>query len=375
MVGISGQHYWIINMLILYSDDTSVAILEKNASSNGVDHSPRPAAVLHFHETITADNSLHRGIHPLTSLDSHQESLAILVAKALHRLPEFPNNGAGCSSDAIIVRDGFNKAKKRKPDMVTVTRGPGMRSSLFTGLDTAKGLAVAWQVPLLGVNHMQAHALTSRLVSALAEESTIPIDPAFPFLSLLVSGGHTMLVHSKALADHKILASTSDIAVGDAIDKIARSVLPLEMLETSGEIMYGKLLERFAFPNGAVDHDYHAPATRGAGIATKQTRWGWGLVTPFAASRSGSKVKSMEFSFSGLGSTVTRIVDRPRHEMSTEERIDLAREAMRISFEHLASRVILALNDFASQQASESNVINTLVVGGGVASNGYLRTM
>ena len=148
-----------------------------------------------------------------------------------------------------------------------------MRSSLTTGLDTAKGLAVAWQIPLVGVNHMQAHALTPRLVSALSARSPNAA-PAFPFLSLLVSGGHTLLVHSRELTDHEILATATDIAIGDCIDKIARLVLRPGVLKEGGDIMYGRLLERFAFPNGSADFNYTAPTTRAEEIARKSTRWG-----------------------------------------------------------------------------------------------------
>ena len=275
----------------------------------------------------------------------------------------------------VIVRNGVDKVRKRKPDIVTVTRGPGMRSSLSVGLDTAKGLAVAWQVPLVAINHMQAHALTPRLVSSLAQDISVPSDPAFPFLSLLISGGHTLLVHSKALAEHEILASTADIAIGDAIDKIARLLLPPAKLEDLKESMYGSVLEKFVFPEGTTDHHYHAPATKGEQIARKQTRWGWALGAPLAETHSGSKSNHMEFSFCGLGSTVKRLVDRSGHEMSIDERKDLARESMRIFFEHLASRVIIALNSFADPKAPKASPINTLVVSGGVAANGYLRTM
>ena len=244
-----------------------------------------------------------------------------------------------------------------------------MRSSLTTGLDTAKGLAVAWQIPLVGVNHMQAHALTPHLVSML-EDPTQEVKPAFPFLSLLVSGGHTLLVHSKDVAEHKILATTTDIAIGDAIDKIARSVLPPAILQAGGEIMYGRVLEQFAFPNGTVDHHYVAPKSRQEEIAKKETRWGWALVPPLAETRSGSKSKAMEFTFSGLDSAVKRIcAAEPKR--SPEENIDLARESMRLAFEHLASRVGWALRDLES----EGQRVRTLVISGGVASNGFLKTV
>lgn len=262
--------------------------------------------------------------------------------------------------------------RRKKPDFVSVTRGPGMRSSLLAGLNTAKGLAVAWQIPLVGVNHMQAHALTPRLVSALASGGIEPT-PSFPFLSLLVSGGHTLLLRSSALTDHSILATTMDTAIGDLLDKIARCILPDEILDSSREIMYGRLLETFAFPDLAgTDYNYTAPSTRGEALARKQTRWGWSMPVPLAESRSGSKSRLMAYSFCGLSSAVRRLCDGGRAgEMSGEERVELAREAMRVAFEHLASRIILALH----QGRGGLDTIRTLVVSGGVASNQYLRTM
>lgn len=244
-----------------------------------------------------------------------------------------------------------------------------MRSSLTTGLDTAKGLAVAWQIPLVGINHMQAHALTSRLVSALSGSSSNAA-PAFPFLSLLVSGGHTLLVHSKTLCNHAILATTTDIAIGDYIDKTARLVLPPDVLQEGGGIMYGRHLERFAFPNGSADYNYAAPNSRAEEIARKTTKWGWALVPPLAETRSGSKSKAMEFTFSGLGSAVKRICEG-KEKMGAEERIELASESMRLAFEHLASRVGWALRDLKAKGSG----VGTLVVSGGVASNAYLRTV
>ena len=116
-------------------DDTSVAILEHR------DRSRFPRAVLHFHKKITSNSSVYQGIHPIVSLESHQESLATLINEAIQELPSADFHEG---DDAIAVA---NQAwRKRKPDFISVTRGPGMRSNLFTGLDTAKGLAVAWQV-------------------------------------------------------------------------------------------------------------------------------------------------------------------------------------------------------------------------------------
>ncbi|KAL8734195.1 MAG: hypothetical protein Q9166_001681 [cf. Caloplaca sp. 2 TL-2023] len=303
----------------------------------------------------------------MVALESHNTQLAPLIAKAIDILP-FATHGASL----VPVRPGAGQNEKKKPDFVSVTRGPGMLSSLSTGLNTAKGLAVAWQVPLIGVNHMQAHALTPRLVHALKARSDEKSQPEFPFLSLLVSGGHTMLVHSKALTHHAIMATTLDIAIGDTIDKMARIILPAEIIQNSRDIMYGRLLERFAFPNGSQDHEC---VGRAGEMSSKPSSWGWALAAPLAKTRLGSRSKAMDFSFTGLGSAVERICLGKKTPMTLDERIDLAREALRVAFEHLALRVLMALQQLNEAHVVEAEKIETLVVSGGVASNHFLRTV
>ncbi|KAI4233747.1 MAG: hypothetical protein L6R40_006979 [Gallowayella cf. fulva] len=349
------------------SDDTSVAVLE---TANAEDPpSDQPAAKLHFHEKITADNAQYRGVHPMVALESHNKQLAPLITRAIHALPP-SSHGSSFS-----VRSANGSLLKQKPDFVSVTRGPGMLSSLTTGLNTAKGLAIAWQVPLLGVNHMQAHALTPRLVHALESRSGEHPQPGLPFLSLLVSGGHTMLVHSKALTHHAILATTLDVAIGDAIDKMARQILPADIIQSSGEIMYGRLLERFAFPNGSQEYEYVAPSTRAEEMSSKPSSWGWALAPPLAKTRSGSRSKALEFSFAGLGSAIERVCQTRETVLMLDERVELAREALRVAFEHLASRVLMALQQLGGGHCVGTERIDTVVVSGGVASNSFLRLM
>ena len=342
-------------MVDFFSDDTSVAVLEKHNQHN---------ATLHFHEKVTADNARFRGVHPIASLESHQSNLGNLIIRAIHNLP-LSNAFHSNATDLSLHR--------RNPNLICVTRGPGMRSSLFTGLDTAKGLAIAWQIPLIGVNHMQSHALTPCLVAALEHDArNAAPPPTFPFLSLLVSGGHTLLVKSTSLTNHSILATTDNIAIGDALDKIARAVLPSEIVQSSRDIMYGRLLERFVFSSSAASEDpeyvYTPPTSRAEELIHKRTKWGWALPTPFADTR------QMKFSFSGLESECKRIMDSRGAKMEEEERRELGREAMRVAFEHLASRVIVALQSMDITLHNTEN-LNTLVVSGGVASNTFLRVM
>jgi N6-L-threonylcarbamoyladenine synthase len=125
-------------------DDTSVAIVEKSAGNEP------PSARLYFHKKITANNAEYQGVHPLVSLRSHQENLADLVSEAIYHLPPKDcSHDSGPEAGSVKEeehQESTDVATKRLPDFISVTRGPGMRSNLFTGLDTAKGLAVAWQV-------------------------------------------------------------------------------------------------------------------------------------------------------------------------------------------------------------------------------------
>ena len=342
-------------------DDTAVAVLEKNG----------PRAVLHYNRRLTADNSAHAGIHPLVALESHQQRLATLIQDAIRHIP------------AKEVEGG-----KNVPDFVSVTRGPGMRSNLAVGIDTAKGLAVAWGVPLIGVHHMQAHALTPRLVDALkqrpAQDDAERLKPSFPFLSLLVSGGHSLLIQSSSIAEHKILASANGSAAGSCLDKTARAILPKQALAAVPSTAYSALLEKFAFPRGKQDYAYTAPKRTHDDMvnASKPSPYGWPMPMPFLNSR---RPNVMEYDFTGINSYAAAIAERgwdsdrqkvslsPRQTpMPEDEARYLARESFRVCFEHLANRIVLALTGKGGV-AAFGKTCKTLVLSGGVAANQFLR--
>ncbi len=116
---------------------------------------------------------------------------------------------------------------------IAVTRGPGLVGSLVVGVATARALGLVARCPVYGVNHLEAHVLSSFLESAELEPPTV---------CLLVSGGHTMLVHVRAIGDYAILGQTVDDAVGEAYDKIARYIglgypggPPVDRLSASGD--------------------------------------------------------------------------------------------------------------------------------------------
>lgn len=353
-------------------DDTAVAILSKDDDATSTNRFS-----LRFNERISSDHRQFRGIEPLVAVQGHTSAIAPLLRKALAYLPAAAPDDA--AHRVCWAPDG---SPRRIPDFVSVTRGPGITPNLSVGISTAKGLAVAWGVPLVGVHHMQAHALTPRLVRALGmpmpvddgfaatAEGQVPVTsgPEFPFLSLLVSGGHTQLVHSRSLADHRIVVTTADVAIGNLLDHASRDILPPDVLEAAEDVMYGRTLEAFAFPDGGTPEEYAASfepsATRAHELTDPPTGYDWVLPLPLRQTR------RLAYSFSSIGTVVQRIAQARRAQgggMDVAERRALARHTMATAFRHLAGRICLALDDVpALREAS------TLVVAGGVACNRFL---
>ncbi|KAL1880179.1 hypothetical protein VTK73DRAFT_6210 [Phialemonium thermophilum] len=365
--GLPTQTRQLVTLAIETScDDTCVAVLEK--------HPTNGAARLLFERRLTSDNRAYGGVHPVVAVNSHVTHLANLVQEAVRHIPA-----------SSRPRDGSSLLPSPPVDFVSVTRGPGMLANLATGLNTAKGVAAAWDVPVLGVNHMQAHALTPRLAVALergrhdqdcwSSEGRILEDtptgagaeaelagrapcPAFPFLSLLVSGGHTMLLLSRDLCSHKILVPDSgNLAIGDMLDKCARAILPPDVLASVPDTMYAAALETFAFPDASpprsasnsdsertrsgadyeYDYDYTPPAHRADEILAVYAGNGVVLTPPLAGSR------ALNYNFTGLGTQVARAMAENPH-MSVPARRAVARATMRVAFEHLAGRILLCLS-------------------------------
>ncbi len=106
-------------------------------------------------------------------------------------------------------------------DAIAVTRGPGLPGSLVVGVNLAKGLALGSGLPLLGINHLEAHLYSAWLYQK-DDDNAIPLEPKFPLLALIVSGGHTELVLMLDHLSYKRLGGTLDDAAGEAFDKVAR---------------------------------------------------------------------------------------------------------------------------------------------------------
>ena len=201
---------------------------------------------------------------------------------------------------------------------VAYTEGPGLAGALLVGAATAHGLAYALGIPVLGVHHLEAHLL-SPLLSKPA--------PAFPFVALLVSGGHTQLMRVEGVGDYELLGETLDDAAGEAFDKTAK-------------------LLGLGYPGG--------PAL--ARLATSGTAGRFSLPRPMLASA------DLDFSFSGLKTAVLTVV-RERA-LDDAARADLAAEIEAAIVEVLVAKGLAALRHAGLKQ---------LVVAGGVGANLTLR--
>ncbi len=114
---------------------------------------------------------------------------------------------------AVVARAALDQARLTRPDAVAATAGPGLIGAVLVGLSHAKALAAGWKVPFVGVNHLEGHLLTP-----LMDDPA----PSWPFVALVVSGGHTTLYECRSLGDYSVLGTTVDDAVGESFDKVAR---------------------------------------------------------------------------------------------------------------------------------------------------------
>lgn len=126
-----------------------------------------------------------------------------------------PELAGRAHADKIVttVQAALQRAGVETPDAVVATQGPGLIGAVLVGLCFGKGAAAAWGVPFVGVNHLEGHLLSATLE---------PDGPQFPFLSLVVSGGHTTLYLARGVGEYEVLAETVDDAAGEAYDKVAR---------------------------------------------------------------------------------------------------------------------------------------------------------
>ena len=279
-------------------DETAVAVVRRDAAGTHVLSSVIHSQVLH--------HAAFGGVVPEIAARSHVETIDDLARRALTE-----------AGDVAL-------------DAVAATSGPGLIGGVMVGLSFAKGFALARGLPLIGINHLEGHALSARLTE----------DVAFPFLLLLVSGGHCQLLAVRGVGDYTRMGTTIDDAAGEAFDKIAK-VLGL------------------GYPGG--------PALEACAKMGDATR--------FQLPRALLGRKDCDFSFSGLKTAAARIA---HEQVKTEQdRADLCAAVQAAISRQLVERSERAMALFKEQNGVTGSFGDktdwAFVVAGGVAANGAVR--
>lgn len=223
-------------------------------------------------------------------------------------------------------------------DGIAVTYGPGLEPALWVGLNTARALAYAWNVPLYPMNHMEGH-IAAALLSETAQNETAThhsytlTDPPVPALAILLSGGHTEFDLIRRIGDYERIGETQDDAVGEAYDKVAR-------------------LLGLPYPGGPL------LAQKAQEARTRRIQSPIKLPRPMVTSG------NLHTSFSGLKTAVRYAVEKITP-LTDQDTIGIARE-----FEDAVTEVLIR----KTHAAIEATGVESLILGGGVVANEHLRT-
>jgi N6-L-threonylcarbamoyladenine synthase len=281
-----------INILAIESscDDTSAAVLQND----------RVLANVIANQKIHAE---YGGVVPELASRAHQQNIVPVIETALKR-------------------SGIDKNELHG---IAFTKGPGLLGSLLVGTSFAKSLSLAFNIPLIGVNHMQAHVLAHFIDDEQQKK------PPFPFICLTISGGHTQILNVKSYFDFEILGETIDDAVGETFDKAAKIMgLPypggpfIDKLAASGNP------DRFSFPQPKTKND-------------------------------------LDFSFSGLKTSVLYFLQKNQRENKDfieENKEDICASLQKTIIDILMSKLKLA---------SKNTGIAHIAIAGGVSANSGIR--
>jgi len=225
-----------------------------------------------------------------------------------------------------VIDAALRKANIQKEQLsaIAFTQGPGLMGSLLVGSSFAKSMALALNIPLIAVNHMQAHILAHFIAEEGFEK------PTFPFLALTISGGHTQIVQVNDFFNMKIIGETTDDAVGEAFDKSAK-ILGLP------------------YPGGPFVDQYAQ------------------LGNPKAFAFTKPKVPGLDFSFSGLKTAILYFIQKKKAEnpdFITQNLNDICASIQYTIIEILMDKLKLAVKETGIKQ---------IAIGGGVSANSGIR--
>ncbi|MDI5897051.1 tRNA (adenosine(37)-N6)-threonylcarbamoyltransferase complex transferase subunit TsaD [Flavobacterium yafengii] len=214
--------------------------------------------------------------------------------------------------------------QKEQLSAIAFTQGPGLMGSLLVGSSFAKSIALALQVPLIAVNHMQAHVLAHFIDEEGYEK------PTFPFLALTISGGHTQIIKVDDYFDMTVIGETTDDAVGEAFDKSAK-ILGLP------------------YPGGPLIDKYAQ------------------LGNPKAFAFTKPKVPGLDFSFSGLKTAILYFIQKKK--LENPNFVDENLNDICASIQHTIIEILMAKLKLAVKETG----IKQIAIGGGVSANSGIR--
>lgn len=260
------------------------------------------------------------GVVPNLAREAHQERINEVINKAVSQAE------ANCKRFKL----GKHKISLENINAIAVTQGPGLAIALEVGIAKAKELAKKYQKPLIAVNHMEAHLLSSFGLNIKGNGPFAQEKPRFPILGLLVSGGHTQLVLMKDFGKYELVGQTLDDAAGEAFDKVAKML-------------------NLGYPGGPIIEEL---ARRGDSNKFK-------LPIPMA------RHKSLNFSFSGLKTAcLYKLRDIPEEKKDKQFIEDFAASFQRSLIKSITIKLRKAIKKYRPNQ---------VLLGGGVINNLSLR--
>ncbi len=252
------------------------------------------------------------------------------IAKRLHQewLPKVVDLALRKAGATLTGKLENRNTGKLKIDAIAVTIGPGLAPSLEQGITYARELASKWNLPVIAVNHMEGHLLSS---FACTKTGTRGLqNPVYPALGFLISGGHTELVLMKSIGSYELLGETLDDAAGEAYDKVARMLM-------------------LGYPGGPILAEM-------AKVGTPKIH----LPEPMTMR------KDLNFSFSGLKTAARQYLEREKPELTKEFIQDFSASFQKAVFKHLMTRFRRAIDLYSPKM---------ILLGGGVVSNIDLRNL
>ncbi len=347
------------------ADDTGIAILE-TLKERDVAKFKILANKIHTQIDI---HTGYGGIFPMMAKREHGKNIIPTLHAALKEAKMWKKNNtiidqklekkirevlARENDLADILLDFIKKTKKPHIDAIAVTVGPGLEPALWVGISCARALSLAWNIPLIPVNHMEGHLL-SPLVQNKKTFTYTKDTLSFPVLSLLISGGHTEIVLVKEFGKYKIIGSTRDDAAGEAFDKVARML----GLPYPGGPEISKLAEaERKCGDSESNFTRSGEPTRGPGKLLSESKQ---VTFPRPMIYS----KDFDFSFSGLKTAVLYYI-RDTGPLTDKMKREISKEFEDAVVDVLVAKTLKAMDMYKAK---------TLILGGGVSGNTHLQNV